>query len=77
MGDDHDGDVLMIQGSTNPYPFYIKQPTAEMTDLFKKYESVLRDVLGEDVVSVYSIGSGAIPGMAGSPMIDFILAMKN
>ena len=79
MGDDSndDGEILMLQGSTNPYPFYIKQPMVKMSDLFKKYESVLRGVLGEDVVSVYSIGSGAIPGMAGSPMIDFVLAMKN
>ena len=73
MADRNEGEILFLKG----YPFYMKQPTAKMNDLFMKYELMLRDVLGEDVVSVYSIGSGAIPGMVGSPMIDLILAMKN
>ena len=37
----------------------------------------MRKSLGDDVVAVYAMGSGAIPGMAGSPMVDILLAMKN
>ena len=74
MADNNEaGEILFLKG----YPFYMNQPTSKMNDLFDKYESVLRGVLGEDVVAVYSIGSGAIPDMVGSPMIDFVLAMKN
>jgi len=74
MCDNHDeGKVLMLEG----YPFYMKQPTEKMNTLFNKYETILRQSLGDDVVGVYPMGSGAIPGMVGSPMIDILLAMKN
>ena len=45
--------------------------------LFKKYETLLRQKLGNEVVGVYPMGSGAINGMIGSPMIDILLVMKN
>ena len=45
--------------------------------LFSKYESLLRKTLGDDVVAAYSMGSAAIPGMVGSPMIDILLCLKN
>lgn len=82
MGDDNkeqqdDGEILMIQGSSGPYPFYMKQPTERMNRLFKKYETLLRQQLGNEVVGVYPMGSGAINGMIGSPMIDILLVMKN
>ena len=73
MSDTNEGEILILEG----YPFYMKQPTERMNKLFKKYETVLRQSLGDDVVGVYAMGSGAIPGMVGSPMIDIILAMKN
>ena len=73
MGDSDEGEIIMLEG----YPFYMKQPTQKMNTFFNKYESVLRQSLGDDLVSVYSIGSGAIPDMVGSPMIDILLAMKN
>jgi len=68
-----DGEILMLEG----YPFYMKQPTENMNKLFTKYETILRQKLGNDVVAVYPMGSGAIPGMVGSPMIDILLGMKN
>ena len=54
----------------------MKQPKEKMDQLFSKYEAILKKSLGEDVVAVYSMGSGAIPGMVGSPMLDILLAMK-
>ena len=68
-----EGEILMLQG----YPFYMKQPKEKMDRLFSKYENILRKSLGDDVVAVYSMGSGAIPGMVGSPMLDILLALKN
>ena len=73
MGDSNQGEIIMLEG----YPFYMKQPTDKMNNLLTKYESILRQSLGDDVVAVYSMGSGAIPGMVGSPMADILLAMKN
>ena len=73
-GDDIDeGEVLMMQG----YPFHMKQPKERMDRVFEKYETVLRKALGDQIVAVCQMGSGAIPGMVGSPMTDILLAMKN
>ena len=78
MSDNHDeGEILMLQGKSGLCPFYMKQPKERMDRLFSKYENLLRKSLGDDVVAVYAMGSGAIPGMAGSPMVDILLAMKN
>ena len=63
----------MLQG----YPFHMKQPKERMDRVFSKYEAVLRKVLGDEIVEVCPMGSGAIPGMVGSPMTDILLAMKN
>ena len=78
MGDNNgEGEIMMLQGQEGLCPFYMKQPKERMDRLFSKYEILLRKVLGDDVVAVYSMGSGAIPGMVGSPMIDILLALKN
>jgi len=78
MGDNNgEGEILMLQGKSGLCPFYMKQPKERMDLLFSKYENLLRKSLGEDVVAVYAMGSGAIPGMVGSPMVDILLAMKN
>merc|ERR1712025_508116 len=72
-----EGEIMMIQATSGLYPFYKTQPTEKMTRLFKKYELLLRKQLGDEVVGVYPMGSGAITGMIGSPMIDILLVMKN
>jgi len=78
MADNSDeGEILMLQGKSGLCPFYMKQPKERMDRLFSKYENLLRKGLGDDVVAVFAMGSGAIPGMAGSPMVDILLAMKN
>ena len=80
MGDsikEKQDDVLWIQATQGLYPFYMKQPTEQMNRLFKKYEVLLKKQLKDEVVGVYPMGSGAIPGMIGSPMIDILLVMKN
>ena len=48
-----------------------------MEDLFDKYKYVLKQALKEDAVGIYMVGSGAIPGMPGGPMIDIAVAAKN
>ena len=68
-----EGEVLMLQG----YPFYMKQPKEKMDRVYEKYENLLRKNLGDKIVEVYPMGSGAIPGMVGSPMTDILLVMKN
>ena len=68
-----EGEVLMLQG----FPFHMKQPKERMDRVFEKYETVLRKALGDQIVAVCQMGSGAIPGMVGSPMTDILLAMKN
>ena len=74
MGDNaNEGEILMLQG----YPFYMKQPKEKMELLFSEYVKILRKTLGDDVVAAYSMGSAAIPGMVGSPMIDILLCLKN
>merc|ERR1711962_549036 len=62
---------------TAPFPFYMKQPTEKMKRLFLKYKGVLENTLGESVVSINQMGSGAIPGMPGMHMIDLIVSIKN
>merc|ERR1712002_273457 len=59
------------------YPFYTKQPTEKMFRLFNKYKEIFLKRLGESLVSVKQMGSGAIPGMAGSAMIDILMVVKN
>ena len=40
----------------------LKQPKEKMDRLFSKYENLLRKTLGDNVVAVFAMGSGAIPG---------------
>ena len=87
-----EGEVIMMKGNpltatpTNPtelveqavlYPFYTKQPTEKMNRLFNKYKDIFKDKLGDSLISVNQMGSGAIPGMVGSPLQDIIVAIKN
>jgi len=74
---DGEGEILMMQGKSGLCPFYMKQPKERMDLLFSKYENLLRKSLGDDIVAVFPMGSPAIPGMVGSPMVDILLAMKN
>ena len=74
---DGEGEILMLQGKSGLCPFYMKQPKERMDLLFSKYENLLRKSLGDDIVAVFPMGSPAIPGMVGSPMVDILLAMKN
>jgi GrpB-like predicted nucleotidyltransferase (UPF0157 family) len=81
---DDEDEVIMLRMSemsssseTVQYPFYMKQPTEKMERLFLKYKEILEETLGESVVSINQMGSGAIPGMPGTHVIDIIVAMKN
>ena len=81
---DDEDEVIMLQKSemsssseTVQYPFYMKQPTEKMERLFLKYKEILEKTLGESIVSINPMGSGAIPRMPGTHMIDIIVAIKN
>jgi len=81
---DDEDEVIMLQMSgwgtsteAVQHPFYMKQPTEKMERLFLKYKEVLEKTLGESIVSINQMGSGAIPGMPGMRMIDIIVAIKN
>ena len=59
------------------YPFYTKQPTEKMIRLFDMYKKIFEEKFGDALFSVNQMGSGAIKGMVGSPLIDMIVAIKN
>lgn len=59
------------------YPFYLRQPTEKMNRLFHKYKEIFKNALGDSLVSVNQMGSGAIPGMPGNLAIDVVVAIKN
>eukprot|EP00966_Prymnesium_polylepis_P070099 1629786-Prymnesium_polylepis.1 len=56
------------------YPFYSQQPTAMMDEVFAENEARVRACLG-DTVTVHRIGSSAIRGMPGTPVIDMLAAV--
>jgi hypothetical protein len=63
------GEVIML----GDYPFYARQPTARMDAVFDRNAARARTSLGEDnVVDVRRVGSSAIPGMPGTPVVDML-----
>ena len=64
-----DGEVLML----GAYPFYTRQPTALMDEVFAVNEARVRSCLSDTAV-VQRIGSSAIRGMPGIPVVDMLAA---
>mmetsp|Transcript_10334 Transcript_10334/g.22500 ORF Transcript_10334/g.22500 Transcript_10334/m.22500 type:complete len:206 (-) Transcript_10334:54-671(-) len=59
------------------YPFYTIQPTAEMDDAFERNSARVQAALGADqVVSISRIGSSAVVGMPGTPVVDMVAVCK-
>merc|ERR1711962_1554146 len=73
-------DVIWMEakslGSPTPHPFYLTQPTEKVNQIFTKYKKLFEETLGDGLFSVIKIGSGAIPGMVGTPAIDIIIILK-
>jgi len=46
-------------------------------EVFKKEESFITGILGEELIQVYHIGSTAIPNIRSKPVIDIMLEVCN
>ena len=57
--DNCDGDIIMI----DTIPFYMTQPKEKLAKIFAHYLPLLKETLGEDLVSLHPIGSASIPGI--------------
>ena len=53
------GEIIMI----DQIPFYMVQPTEKLKKIFAHYLPLLKETLGEDLVSLHPFGSASIPGM--------------
>ena len=60
------GEIIMV----DEMPFYMVQPTEKLKKIFAHYLPLLKETLGEDLVSLHPIGSASIPGMWGFFIVD-------
>ncbi|XP_066920991.1 uncharacterized protein [Clytia hemisphaerica] len=58
-------------------PFYFTQPKEILHKLQAEFTELLKGVLGDDLLAIHPVGSGAIPDMPGTPVIDLAMFMKN
>lgn len=49
----------------------------EWEALFKQEVSIVREILGDELVAAHHIGSTAIPGLKAKPIIDILLEVKS
>ena len=62
------------------YPFYMVQPSAAMDDVFARHCSGVEHALnsgGNNVIEVVRIGSSAIRGMPGTPVVDMLAVVRH
>ncbi|MDE6505464.1 MAG: GrpB family protein [Clostridia bacterium] len=46
-------------------------------ELFKKERILIKNILGENAIEIYHIGSTAVKGLCAKPIIDIMPAVKN
>eukprot|EP00308_Calcidiscus_leptoporus_P009838 CAMPEP_0119377720 /NCGR_PEP_ID=MMETSP1334-20130426/46334_1 /TAXON_ID=127549 /ORGANISM="Calcidiscus leptoporus, Strain RCC1130" /LENGTH=232 /DNA_ID=CAMNT_0007396725 /DNA_START=65 /DNA_END=763 /DNA_ORIENTATION=- len=74
--------LVAMQASTDilwlgDYPFYTVQPTAGMDAAFARNSERVRAALGADeVLSISRVGSSAVVGMPGTPVVDMVAVCK-
>ena len=51
-------DFVMIES----IPFYFKQPKEILQKRQTEFTQLLKEVLGDDLLAIHPVGSGAIPG---------------
>jgi len=62
-------DIVML----GVYPFYVKQmPFDQLLDSFNRNSGRIYRALGEECLEVIHIGSTAIKGMPGTPIVDLM-----
>ena len=62
-------DIIML----GAYPFYINQaPYDLLLDSFNRNSERVHQALGEECVELFHMGSTAINGMPGTPIIDIV-----
>jgi GrpB-like predicted nucleotidyltransferase (UPF0157 family) len=77
-GDDGaEAEVLML----GAYPFYTTQPTAAMDDVYARNEEKVRQALGDGslqgrLLAIHRIGSSAINGLPGTPVVDMLAVTR-
>ena len=72
-----EGEIIML----GAYPFYTKQPTAAMEAVFARNEEKIRQALGDGslqgrLLAIHRIGSSAIKGMPGTPVVDMLAVTR-
>ena len=71
-----EGAVTML----GAYPFYDQQPTHAMSEVFRRLSAAARRALHGGrpacVAEVFQIGSSAIPGMPGTPVVDMVAVLR-
>ncbi|MBU1557447.1 GrpB family protein [Patescibacteria group bacterium] len=55
----------------------LKPHNLEWKGLFEKETELLKDILKDEVVDTYHIGSTAIPGILSKPIIDIVILVKS
>jgi len=68
------GDIVML----GVYPFYIKQaPVDQLLDSFDRNSERIYRVLGEECLEIFHMGSTAIKGMPGTPIVDLMAVCRS
>ena len=71
--DKNNEEIIMLSG----YPFYLHGPDPKAVEkVAEKAYSVLESTLGNQLISVSTIGSTAIDGIAGTPVCDILAQLS-
>ena len=46
-------------------------------EIFKYHSNELKEILNENCVSVYHVGSTSVPGLCAKPVVDIMCVVKN
>ena len=66
-----DGEIIMMDKA----PFYMTQPTEKLKKIFAHYLPLLKETLGEDLVSTHPIGSDACDILLSCYIYIYILPL--
>jgi GrpB-like predicted nucleotidyltransferase (UPF0157 family) len=67
-------DIVML----GVYPFHVKQaPFNQLLDSFDRYSECIYRALGEECLEIFHMGSTAIKGMPGTPIVDIIAVCRS
>jgi GrpB-like predicted nucleotidyltransferase (UPF0157 family) len=71
-----DADVIFL-GEGGKYPFFLVQPARELLDVFERHADKIKAALGDDLNFIGRVGSSAIEGMPGTPVVDVLATLRS